>query len=50
MVRDGQYDSLSENGTLGRVLLSFLNRTLDNDMHSVIVQENATNQQGKWSE
>lgn len=45
IVRDGQDDSLSENGTLGRVLLNFLNRTLDHNIHSVIVRENATNQQ-----
>jgi acetyl esterase/lipase len=43
IVRDGQYDSLSENGTLGRVLLNFLNRTLDTDINSVIVRENVTN-------
>ncbi len=43
IVRDGQYDSLSENGTLGRVLLNFLNRTLDTDINSVIIRENATN-------
>ena len=47
MVRDGQDDSLSENGTLGQVLLNFLNRTLDHNIHSVIVRENATDQQGE---
>ncbi len=42
ILREGQQESLAEDGTVGQIMLNFLIRTLDTDIDSVIVPEKTT--------
>jgi hypothetical protein len=42
ILREGQQESLAEDGTVGQIMLNFLIRTLDTDIDSVIMPEKTT--------